>query len=93
MRTTSTRRGQNVAAPVGKQEQLTETHIAIARLLALGMPDPAVAVEVHVSERTLRRYVKHLQDWLGAPSRCALGARVVAQGWLDAGHRLDVTGG
>lgn len=85
-------RGQDLATRSGRQVGLTETHIAIARLLALDVPDTVVAVQLHVSERTLRRYVRHLQDFLGVSSRCALGARVVIHGWLDTDHRTTVAG-
>lgn len=85
MRATSSAGGRRLVAATQRYSgALTETHIAIARLLAVGMEDTAVAAKVHVSERTLRRYVRDLMDVLKAPSRCALGARVATRGWLEA---------
>lgn len=68
-----------------RRDRLTKTHVAIARLLAAGLEDSAVAARVHVSERTLRRYVRDLMTLLGARTRCALGARLAVCGWLNEG--------
>lgn len=54
----------------------------LAKLLAAGMTDTAVARHLDISERTLRRRLKDLMDELGVDSRFAAGARAAERGWL-----------
>ena len=54
----------------------------LAKLLAAGMTDTAVARHLDVSERTLRRRLKDLMDELGVDSRFAAGVRAADRGWL-----------
>ena len=54
----------------------------LAKLLAAGMTDTAIARHLDVSERTLRRRLKDLLDELGVDSRFAAGARAAERGWL-----------
>lgn len=54
----------------------------LAKLLAAGMTDTAVARQLDISERTLRRRLKDLMDELGVDSRFAAGVRAVERGWL-----------
>lgn len=53
----------------------------VLRLLAKGLTDEAVARQLDVSVRTVRRVVKELMDRVGARSRFELGFRAAEQGW------------
>jgi DNA-binding NarL/FixJ family response regulator len=61
--------------PAGELRQL-------AHLLAAGMTDSAIARQLGLSERTVRRRVKDLMDELGVDSRFPAGVRAVQRGWL-----------
>jgi len=71
---------------------------SIVRLLATGAKDDAVARQLGLSVRTLRRGIAELMERLKATSRFQLGVRVAALGWLDrvgdgtAGRPAEVTG-
>jgi DNA-binding CsgD family transcriptional regulator len=52
-------------------------------LLSVGLTDHAIARELGVSERTVRRRVAQLQVLLGARTRFQLGAQAARQGWLS----------
>ena len=54
----------------------------LAHLLATGMTDIAIARQLGISERTVRRRVKDLLDELGVDSRFAAGARAAQRGWI-----------
>jgi hypothetical protein len=54
----------------------------LAHLLAAGMTDTAIARQLGLSERTVRRRVKDLMDELGVDSRFPAGVRAVQRGWL-----------
>lgn len=54
----------------------------LARLLATGMTDTAIAGHLGVSERTVRRRVQDLLRELRADSRFLAGVRAVQRGWL-----------
>lgn len=54
----------------------------LARLLATGMTDTAIAHHLGLSERTLRRRIKDLLDELRAQSRFQAAARAAERGWL-----------
>lgn len=55
----------------------------LARLLAAGLTDTAVAHHLGVSERTVRRRIKDLLAELRVDSRFAAGVRAVQRGWLS----------
>lgn len=55
----------------------------IARLLAAGLTDTAIAHHLGVSERTVRRRIKDLLLELRVDSRFAAGVRAVQRGWLS----------
>jgi sugar-specific transcriptional regulator TrmB/DNA-binding CsgD family transcriptional regulator len=54
----------------------------LAHLLAAGMTDTAIARQLGISERTVRRRVKDLMEELGVDSRFVAGVRAVQRGWL-----------
>ncbi|MEU1184146.1 helix-turn-helix transcriptional regulator [Streptomyces sp. NPDC005820] len=73
------------ATPLGRpveDSELSEGERTLARLLAAGMKDEAVARHLGVSLRTLRRRVSELQERLGAASRFQLGMRAAQRGWV-----------
>jgi DNA-binding CsgD family transcriptional regulator len=51
-------------------------------MLVQGLTDEAVARQLGVSARTVRRMVAHLMDRLGAGSRFEAGVRAVERGWV-----------
>lgn len=55
---------------------------ALLRLLNAGLKDEAVARQLGVSERTLRRRITALTLRLGATSRFQAGAQAVRRGWI-----------
>jgi DNA-binding CsgD family transcriptional regulator/DNA-binding MarR family transcriptional regulator len=55
---------------------------AVLTLLACGTKDEAVARQLSLSVRTLRRCIADLMIRAGATSRFELGAQAVARGWL-----------
>ncbi len=67
----------------GPDGELTEQQRVILRLLASGARDEAIARQLGISDRTLRRIVGELLDRLGAPSRFAAGVLAARHGWLD----------
>jgi DNA-binding CsgD family transcriptional regulator len=54
----------------------------LAHLLAAEMTDIAIARQLGISERTVRRRVKELMEELGVDSRFLAGVRAAQRGWL-----------
>lgn len=50
--------------------------------LAAGLTDQAIARDLDVSERTVRRRISQLQELLGAQTRFQLGVQASRHGWL-----------
>lgn len=50
--------------------------------LAAGLTDKAIANDLEVSERTVRRRISQLQELLGSQTRFQLGVQVSRHGWL-----------
>ncbi len=50
--------------------------------LAAGLTDAAIASDLDVSERTVRRRISQLQELLGAQTRFQLGVQASRHGWL-----------
>ena len=63
--------------------EFSATDIVILRLLASGSKDEAVARQLGVSVRTVRRAIANLMDRLGAESRFELGITAASRGLLD----------
>ena len=55
---------------------------ALLHLLHAGLKDDAIARNLDISERTLRRRITELTTRLGASSRFQAGAQAVRRGWL-----------
>ncbi len=54
----------------------------LAHLMATGMTDTAIAHQLGLSERTVRRRIKDLMDELRVDSRFLAGVRAVQRGWI-----------
>ncbi|MCZ7432396.1 helix-turn-helix domain-containing protein [Streptomyces sp. WMMC1477] len=69
------------------QSGLSDEHHVLARLLADGMKDEAIARTLGVSPRTASRLIADLMQRLGATSRFAAGARAAHHGMLPVTPR------
>jgi DNA-binding CsgD family transcriptional regulator len=54
----------------------------LTHLLAAGMTDTAIARQLGISERTVRRRVKDLMEEFGVDSRFVAGVRAAQRGWI-----------
>lgn len=66
----------NGRGSVNKTDQL------LLELLSLGLKDEAIARQLGVSVRTLRRRIGDLQDRLGAAGRFQAGVQAAKRGWI-----------
>ncbi|TDU83677.1 regulatory LuxR family protein [Kribbella voronezhensis] len=57
----------------------------LINLLASGMKDEAIARQLGISGRTLRRRIAQVQDQLGATSRFQAGLQAARHGWVEEG--------
>jgi len=55
----------------------------VLRLVLTGMTDGAIARNMGISERTVRRHVQALLEALGANNRVTLAVAAVREGWVD----------
>lgn len=55
----------------------------VLRLVLTGMTDGAIARNLGISERTVRRHVQALLEALGASNRVTLAVAAVREGWVD----------
>ncbi|WP_354642987.1 helix-turn-helix transcriptional regulator [Kitasatospora camelliae] len=62
----------------------TTRQYEVLRLMRLGYKDEAIAREIGVSSRTMRRIVAELFEQLDATSRFSAGMAAQARGWLSA---------
>jgi DNA-binding CsgD family transcriptional regulator len=60
----------------------TAAELSVLRMLATGAKDEAVARQLGLSVRTVRRCIADLMTRVDASSRFELGVRAVAEGWL-----------
>ncbi|MGF1425967.1 helix-turn-helix transcriptional regulator [Kitasatospora sp. LaBMicrA B282] len=74
---------QSLAELTTKSEECSLVEQTILRLLASGAKDDAVARQLGMSVRTLRRGIADLMDRLNAHSRFELGVEAVKRGWID----------
>ena len=65
-----------------REQELSETDLKVLALLASGATDEAVARELGVSVRHLRRRLSRILTVLGASSRFEAGAEAARRGWL-----------
>lgn len=71
--------GSTTTAHIDKES--TETRRLLTNLAA-GLTDKAIARDLDVSERTVRRRIAQLQELLGAQTRFQLGVQATRHGWL-----------
>ncbi len=64
-------------------QQLTPREMEILRLLADGETIPSVAVQLEISESTVRTHVEHMRDKLGVSTQAALVALGFLHGYLS----------
>jgi len=64
-------------------QQLTPRETEILRLLADGETIPSVAVQLEISESTVRTHVEHMRDKLGVSTQAALVALGFLHGYLS----------
>ncbi|MEV6262423.1 helix-turn-helix transcriptional regulator [Streptomyces sp. NPDC051784] len=69
-------------APTTDRPDLSPAEEVLLSLLNTGFKDEAMARQLGVSERTLRRRTADLVERLGATSRFQAGAQAVRRGWL-----------
>lgn len=67
--------------PSQVDKESTETRRLLTNLAA-GLTDKAIARDLDVSERTVRRRISQLQELLGAQTRFQLGVQASRHGWL-----------
>lgn len=68
-------------SPSRVDKESTETKRLLTNLAA-GLTDRAIARDLDVSERTVRRRISQLQELLGAQTRFQLGVQASRHGWL-----------
>lgn len=68
-------------SPSQVDRESTETRRLLTNLAA-GLTDQAIARDLDVSERTVRRRISQLQELLGAQTRFQLGVQASRHGWL-----------
>jgi DNA-binding NarL/FixJ family response regulator len=74
------------ASPSPRQEQ-------VLRLVALGLPNSAVALRLRISRSTVKREVSQLMAFFSCTNRAQLSARAVEQGFLRSpAHRAHTPG-
>lgn len=66
----------------GRPGVLTDDDVEVLRLMNAGLKDEAIARQLGVSMRTVRRRVVHLMDLLHASTRFQAGAQAVRRGWI-----------
>ncbi|MET8942712.1 LuxR C-terminal-related transcriptional regulator [Streptomyces sp. NPDC004542] len=66
----------------GGGETVSEAEQRLLRLLAAGLKDEAIARQLGISLRTLRRRIADLQDRLGAAGRFQAGVQAARRGWI-----------
>jgi DNA-binding CsgD family transcriptional regulator len=76
--------------PAGRQEAggtLRDEERRIISLLALGLPDEAIARQLDIGHRTVQRRIHELMARLGATSRFQAGLLAARNGWWDPDER------
>jgi len=71
-----------IALVVRSDSTCTTAEAAVLRLLASGAKDEAVARQLNVSVRTVRRHISAVMVRLNATSRFEAGVRAAALGWI-----------
>lgn len=73
--------GSEALPPAGDAE-ITAEDRALLQLLNAGLKDEAIARQLDMSQRTLRRRIAELTRRLGATSRFQAGTQAMRRGWL-----------
>ncbi|GHJ26044.1 hypothetical protein TPA0910_04770 [Streptomyces hygroscopicus subsp. sporocinereus] len=68
--------------PDQRKDVPSEAERQMLRMLMQGLTDSAVARQLGMSDRTVRRAVAQLMERLGAQSRFEAGVRAVERGWI-----------
>ncbi|WFB10742.1 helix-turn-helix transcriptional regulator [Streptomyces sp. LX-29] len=68
--------------PDQRKDAPSEAERQMLRMLMQGLTDSAVARQLGMSDRTVRRVVAQLMERLGAQSRFEAGVRAVERGWI-----------
>jgi DNA-binding CsgD family transcriptional regulator len=66
-------------------EPLTERELEVVRLVATGIGNKEIAVQLHVSPNTVRVHLRNIFTKLEAQSRTEVTMMAVRNGWVDAG--------
>ncbi|HEX2052324.1 MAG TPA: AAA family ATPase [Actinomycetota bacterium] len=66
--------------PKSGWESLTESELAVARLVAKGFSNPAIAEQLFISRRTVQAHVSNALSKLGLSSRVQLAGEVIRRG-------------
>jgi two-component system nitrate/nitrite response regulator NarL len=74
--------GNSESAPTQSQK-LTPRETEVLRLLADGETVPSVAVQLELSESTVRTHVEHMRDKFGVSTQAALVALGFVRGYLS----------
>ncbi|GII57117.1 hypothetical protein Pth03_55060 [Planotetraspora thailandica] len=77
----------NPRSPGANETPLTEEERRIVSLLALGLPDEAIARQLDMSHRTVQRRIHALMIRLGASSRFQAGVLAARRGWWEPDAR------
>lgn len=64
-------------------QPLTRREMEVLRLAAKGYTNKAIAVQLHISDRTVQGHLAHIYNKLQAASRTEAVMRAVALGWLE----------
>jgi non-specific serine/threonine protein kinase len=67
-------------APEAGDAELSDRELEVARLVARGLTNPAIATELFLSRATVKTHVSHILSKLGLQSRAQIA------GWLAANH-------
>jgi non-specific serine/threonine protein kinase len=73
------------AAPEAAVTELSDRELEVARLVARGLSNPAIATELFLSRATVKTHVSHILSKLGLQSRAQVAGWVAAH---DANHPL-----
>lgn len=61
----------------------SELQRRILQMLAEGLTDRAIALQLSIGERTVREHLRALAEASGSKGRFALGAAAVRLGWIE----------
>lgn len=75
--------GERVDARASSSERAAQEQRQLLNLLIAGLKDDAIASELGVSLRTVRRHVARLQDHFRVDNRMALAVEAARAGWID----------